>query len=90
MSVINCGEKTATYTPTSVGVAAGRSYLRLTNESLDMRCRAGASNISSTAGIIIEPGQTVEFRPLPSENREIYVMSEGKAVKLAYYEVIVS
>ena len=90
MSTINCGEKTATYTPTSVGVAAGRSYLRLTNESLDMRCRAGASNISSTAGIIIEPGQTVEFRPLPSENREIYVMSEGKQVKLAYYEVIVS
>ena len=90
MSTVNCGEKTATYTPTSVGVAAGRSYLRLTNESLDMRCRAGASNISSTAGIIIEPGQTVEFRPLPSENREIYVMSEGKSVKLAYYEVIVS
>lgn len=90
MSVINCGEKTATYTPTSVGAAAGRSYLRLTNESLDMRCRAGASNISDTAGIIIEPGQTVEFRPLPSENREIYVMSEGKSVKLAYYEVIVS
>ena len=89
MSVVNCGEKTATYTPTSVGVAASRGYLRLTNESLDMRCRAGASNISSTAGIIIEPGQTVEFRPLPSENREIYVMSEGKAVKLAYYEVIV-
>ena len=45
MSVVNCGEKTATYTPTSVGVAAGRSYLRLTNESLDMRRRAGASNI---------------------------------------------
>jgi len=89
MSVVNCGEKTATYTPTSVGVAAGRSYLRLTNESLDMRCRAGDANISNTAGIIIEPGQTVEFRPLPSENREIYVMSEGKAVKLAYYEVIV-
>ena len=89
MSTINCGEKTATYTPSSVGVAAGRSYLRLTNESLDMRCRAGASNISEEAGIIIEPGQTVEFRPLPSENREIYVISEGKAVKLAYYEVIV-
>ena len=89
MSVINCGEKTATYTPTSVGVASGRSYLRLTNESLDMRCRAGDANISNTAGIIIEPGQTVEFRPLPSENREIYVMSEGKSVKLAYYEVIV-
>ena len=86
---VNAGIKTATNTPSTVGVATGRKYLRLTNESLDMRCRAGASNISSNAGIIIEPGQTVEFRPLPSENREIYVMSEGKAVKLAYYEVIV-
>jgi len=89
MSTVNCGVKTATYTPSTVGVAGGRKYLRLTNESLDMRCRAGTSNISSEAGIIIEPGQTVEFRPLPSENREIYVMSEGKSVKLAYYEVIV-
>lgn len=86
---VNSGVKTATYTPSTVGVATGRKYLRLTNESLDMRCRAGASNISSTAGIIIEPGQTVEFRPLPSANTDIYVMSEAKAVKLAYYEVIV-
>ena len=89
MSAINCGVKTATNTPSTVGVATGRKYLRLTNESLDMRCRAGDANISNTAGIIIEPGQTVEFRPLPSENKEIYVMSEGRSVKLAYYEVIV-
>ena len=88
MSTVNCGVKTATYTLSTVGVAGGRKYLRLTNESLDMRCRAGDANISNTAGIIIEPGQTVEFRPLPSENKEIYIMSEGKAVKLAYYEVI--
>jgi len=86
---VNSGVKTATYTPSTVGVATGRKYLRLTNESLDMRCRAGGANISNTAGIIIEPGQTVEFRPLPSENTEVYVMSEGKSVKLAYYEVIV-
>ncbi len=86
---VNSGIKTATNTPTTVGVAKGRTYLRLTNESLDMRCRAGDANISNTAGIIIEPGQTVEFRPLPSENKEIYVMSEAKAVKLAYYEVTV-
>ena len=86
---VNSGVKTATYTPSTVGVATGRKYLRLTNESLDMRCRAGGANISNTAGIIIEPGQTVEFRPLPSENTEIYVMSEAKAVKLAYYEVTV-
>ena len=86
---VNSGVKTATYTPSTVGVATGRKYLRLTNESLDMRCRAGALNISSTAGIIIEPGQTVEFGPLPSANTDIYVMSEAKAVKLAYYEVIV-
>lgn len=85
---VNCGVKTATNTPTTVGVATGRKYLRLTNESLDIRCRAGASNISDEAGIIIEPGQTVEFRPLPSDNTDIYVMSEGKPVKLAYYEVI--
>ena len=85
---VNSGIKTATNTPTTVGVAKGRTYLRLTNESLDMRCRAGGANISNTAGIIIEPGQTVEFRPLPSENTEVYVMSEAKAVKLAYYEVI--
>jgi hypothetical protein len=85
---VNSGVKTATLIPSTVGVATGRKYLRLTNESLDMRCRAGDSNISNTAGIIIEPGQTVEFRPLPSENTEIYVMSEAKGVKLAYYEVI--
>jgi len=88
MSTVNCGIKTATNTPTTVGVATGRKYLRLTNESLDMRCRAGDASISNEAGIIIEPGQTVEFRPLPSDNTDIYVMSEGKPVKLAYYEVI--
>lgn len=88
MSTVNCGIKTATNTPTTVGVATGRKYLRLTNESLDMRCRAGDAGISNTAGVIIEPGQTVEFRPLPSDNTDIYVMSEGKPVKLAYYEVI--
>lgn len=88
MSTVNAGVKTAMNTPSTVGVATGRKYLRLTNESLDMRCRAGDSSISNTAGIIIEPGQTVEFRPLPSENKEIYVLSEAKAVKLAYYEVI--
>ena len=87
---VNSGVKTATNTPTTVGVATGRKYLRLTNESLDMRCRAGASNISSEAGVIIEPCQTVEFSPIPSANTDIYVMSEGKSVKLAYYEVIVS
>ena len=65
-----------------------KKYLRLTNESLDMRCRAGDAGISNTAGVIIEPVQTVEFRPLPSDNTDIYVMSEGKPVKLAYYEVI--
>jgi hypothetical protein len=86
---VNSGIKTATNTPTTIGVAKGRTYLRLTNESLDMRCRAGGSNISNTAGVIMEPGQTVEFRSLPSENKEIYVMSEAKAVKLAYYEVTV-
>jgi len=85
---VNCGEKTATNTPSTVGVATRRKYLRLTNESLDMRCRAGDDGISNTAGVIIEPGQTVEFRPLAWENTEIYVMSEAKAVKLAYYEVI--
>jgi hypothetical protein len=85
---VNSGIKTATNTPTTVGVAKGRTYLRLTNESLDMRCRAGDANISNTTGVIIEPGQTVEFRSLPSENKEIYIMSEAKAVKLAYYEVI--
>ncbi len=88
MSTVNCGIKTATNTPTTVGVATGRKYLRLTNESLDMRCRAGDAGISNTAGVIIEPVQTVEFRPLPSDNTDIYVMSEGKPVKLAYYEVI--
>jgi len=81
---VNCGIKTATNTPATVGVATGRKYLRLTNESLDMRCRAGDDGISNTAGIIIEPGETVEFRPLPSDNTDIYVMSEGKATKLAY------
>jgi hypothetical protein len=85
---VNCGIKTATNIPSTVGVATGRKYLRLTNESLDMRCRAGASNISNEAGVIIEPGQTVEFSPIPLANTNIYVMSEGKAVKLAYYEVI--
>jgi len=88
MSTVNCGIKTATNTPTTVGVATGTKYLRLTNESLDMRCRAGDAGISNTAGVIIEPVQTVEFRPLPSDNTDIYVMSEGKPVKLAYYEVI--
>ena len=84
---VNTGVKTATNTPTTVGTATGRKYLRLTNESLDIRCRAGGSNISSSAGVIIEPGETVEFRPLPSENKDIYVLSEGAAVTLAYYEV---
>lgn len=84
---VNAGVKTATNTPTTVGTATGRKYLRLTNESLDIRCRAGGSNISASAGVIIEPGETVEFRPLPSENKDIYVLSEGAAVTLAYYEV---
>ena len=48
---VNCGEKTATNTPSTVGVATGRKYLRLTNESLDMRCRAGDNGISNTAGV---------------------------------------
>jgi hypothetical protein len=43
-----------------------------------MRCRAGASNISSEAGIIIEPGQTVEFRPLPSENEKFTLCQKVK------------
>jgi hypothetical protein len=88
MSTVNCGVKTATGTASTVGVATSRKYLRLTNESPDTRVRIGDNGISTTAGIIIEPGATVEFRPLPSENTEIYVMSEGKAIKLAYYEVI--
>lgn len=85
---VNCGTKTATSTASTVGVAVNREYLRLTNESLTNRCRAGDSSISAEAGVIVEPGQTVEFRTLPSDNKEIYVLSEGAAVKLAYYEVI--
>jgi hypothetical protein len=85
---VNAGTKTATSTASTVGVATGREYLRLTNESLITRCRAGDSGITAEAGVILEPGQTVEFRSLPSENKEIYVLSEGAAVELAYYEVI--
>jgi len=85
---VNAGVKTATSTASTVGVATNREYLRLTNESLTNRCRAGDSSISDTAGVIIEPGQTVEFRTMPSDNKEIYVLSEGASVRLAYYEVI--
>jgi hypothetical protein len=84
------GIKTVTSTASTVGVADHREYLRLTNESLVTRCRAGDSGITAEAGVIIEPGQTVEFRSLPSENKEIYVLSEGAAVELAYYEVILA
>jgi len=84
------GIKTATLAASTVGIAANREYLRLTNESLVTRCRAGDSGITAEAGVIIEPGQTVEFRSLPSENKEIYVLSEGAAVELAYYEVILA
>lgn len=88
MSTVNCGVKTATCVASTVGTATNRRYLRLTNESDDTRVRVGDSGISASAGVIVEPGATVEFRPLPSENTEIYAMSEGKAIKLAFYEVI--
>lgn len=87
---VNAGTKTVTSTASTVGVATGREYLRLTNESLVNRCRAGDSDITAEAGVIIEPGQTVEFRSLPSENKAVYVLSEGAAVELAYYEVLSS
>ncbi len=85
---INMANKTVTGTASTIGTATNRSYLRVTNESTSVRARVGDDGTSVSAGIILEPGESQEFRTIPADNTAIYGASEGAELTLAYYEVI--
>lgn len=85
---VNMGSKTLTGTASTIGTATNRSYLRVTNESTTVRARVGDDGTTISAGVIIEPGASQEFRTTPADDTAIYGASEGAKVTLAYYEMI--
>jgi hypothetical protein len=83
--------KTVTATASSVGTAATRSFLSIRNESGCLRVRVGDSSVTQNTGLVIEPGEKVEFAlTAATPGTAFYAISEGAAVQCSLFEIFQS
>jgi len=80
--------KSVTATASSVGTAATRSFLSIRNESDCLRVRVGDSSVTQAAGVVVEPGEKIEFAlTAATPGTAFYAISEGAAVQVSVFEI---